>query len=198
MFDFFKGTVTPKDWAAVAVFMSVTAILIVAFYFLYFQKQNQVMAAVQEDLTKVTAELKKAQDTEKNIEALRAEAAKMNTLVEMFENHLPEKREIPSLISNFERIGNQLGLRVQLDSLPTITDATKETIPYKVTATGEFHGIISFVNLLEKDTRYLKISDLKIGEQEEGVCEGTFTLSTFRFIQPSPAKPEAGGEEPKK
>jgi Tfp pilus assembly protein PilO len=67
------------------------------------------------------------------------------------------------------------------------TDSSKETIPYKVTARGTFHQIVSFINRLERDDRYLAISDLDIKEEQAGVSEATFTLSTFRFLKSSEA-----------
>jgi len=185
MLDLFKGTVTPKDWAAVGVMLSITLILVVVFYFFVYQKQAEAIVAVNAELKVVRENLAKARETEKNIEQLREEARKMDLLVNLFEQRLPERREIQRLIQSFESLGSQLGLRVQLEALPTILDQTKETIPYKITATGNFHQIVGFINLLEKDTRYLKISDLSIGEQSDGISTGTFTLSTFRFIQPT-------------
>ena len=194
MLDMLKGTVTPKDWAAVGVMLCVTLILVVVFYFVVYEKQNEAIAGEIEELKVVRENLAKARETERNIEQLREDAQKMDLLVNLFEQRLPERREIPRLIQSFESMGNQLGLRVQLESLPTLLDTSKETIPYKVTAQGSFHQIVGFINLLEKDTRYLKISDLIINEQKEGISTGTFTLSTFRFIQPA-TQAVAGGQE---
>jgi len=64
-----------------------------------------------------------------------------------------------------------------------MTDANKETIPYEIIARGDFHEIVQFINLLERDQRYLKVSNLDIGEEIAGISEATFQLSTFRFIQ---------------
>lgn len=190
MFDWFKGTVTPRDWAAVAIILSASAVLAVLFFFFVYQRQNETITAAGEELADVKKNLAKARETEANIENLRSEALKMDTLVNLFEKRLPTKSEIPALLQNFESVGNDLGLRVQLEALPTVTDVSKETIPYKVTAFGDFHQIVSFINLLERDNRYLKVSDLEMSEQEEGVSAGKFTLSTFRFIQQQP--PAAG------
>jgi len=62
-------------------------------------------------------------------------------------------------------------------------DSSKEVIPYQVVAKGSFHQIVAFINLLEKDQRYLKISDLDIGPEKAGICEAKFVLSTFRFVE---------------
>ena len=184
MLDFFKGTVTPRDWLFVGVMLAISVLLFSGFYFLVYRQQDEKLAGLRTELDGKRAEFKVALKTQRNIADLRKESQKMQRLVELFEQRLPEEREIPNLLQNFERRGDDLGLRVGLVALPTTSDARKETIPYEVTALGPFHQIVSFINLLERDERYLKVSDLDIQEEEAGVSEATFILSTFRFIQP--------------
>lgn len=183
MFDFFKGTVTSKDWMVVAGVVAAVGLVAIAFYFLLYQPKQEDLMAVQTELDKVAKDLKAAQQIAADIEALREEAESMQTLVTMFEERLPEDAEIPALLNKFESLGHDLGLRLELTTLPTRSDGKKQTIPYHVTAWGNFHQIASFINLLERDERYLKVSDIDIGEQELGVSEAVFTLSTFRFIK---------------
>jgi len=190
MLSYFQGTVTARDWAAVAVILSVTVLLGILFFFFVYTPQQDTIAELEVERAEVRENLARARETEANIEQLRAEAEKMDLLVNLFEQRLPDQREIPALLRNFERLGNELGLRVQLQALPTITDVNKETIPYKVTTWGDFHTILTFINLLERDNRYLKISDLDIvAEETTTTSTGTFTLSTFRFIQPASPTP---------
>lgn len=194
MREFLRGTVTPKDWAAVGGILGVTAVACVVFYFLVYGPQQTTIVEIDAKDKQVMADLKVARDTEKNIEQLRADAAKMQELVKRFEERLPETREIPTLLRQFESFAGEVGLRVELAQLPRVTDEKKETIPYSVKAYGSFHQIVSFINRLERFQRYLKVSDLKIGEEKEGVAESSFTLSTYRFIQPV----EAAKAEPPK
>lgn len=185
MIEFFKGTVTPKDILFVAVVLSIAGLLCVGFYFGLYTKQQAVLLEVNAEREVVQKDLREAREIAANIDALRDEATKMEQLVELFEKRLPDEREIPMLLRRFEGLGQRAGLRVQLSQMPTSADATKETIPYKVTAEGTFHQILHFINLLERDERYLKVSDLDIGEEKASASRATFTLSTFRFLQPS-------------
>jgi len=195
MLDYLKGSVTLRDWAFVGVVLGVTVVLSLVFYFVIYTRQEAQLAAVGTELDKIRAELKVAYDTKRNFEVLEKDWEKADRLVALFEDRLPEERDIRRLVSNFEALGDGLGLEVKLTQLPTLADASKETIPYKVTARGNFHQIASFINLLERDDRYLKISDLDIGEEEASVSEATFTLSTFRFLGPTA---EAKPNEPAK
>jgi len=183
MLDFFKGTVTVRDWAAVAGIICGSALLCVAFYFLVYTTQQDTLSDTIDRDRQVQADLQVARRVKLNIQAHRDEARKMNELVTQFEERLPTSGEIPMLLRQFEGFAREIGLRVELERLAKEPEQSKETIPYSVKARGDFHEIVSFINRLERHKRYLKISDLDIGEEEEGVAEASFTLSTFRFIQ---------------
>lgn len=186
MLDFFKGRVTPKDMLYCGVIVAVAVVLAVAYYFLLHQPAQVEIAKMETEMTGLQRELVQAREIDKNIETLRLEAKKWQELVALFEQRLPTQREIPGLIRKFEAISDEIGLRVELSTLPTMRDTKKETIPYKVVCRGSFHQIVTFINRLEKDERYLKVSDLDIEEEEAGVSEASFTLSTFRFIEATP------------
>ncbi len=188
MMELLKGTVTPRDWLNVAGIVAFTAVLGAAFVFLIYNPQRDSLAQITAEDNQVLANLNVARDTKRNIESLRAEAAKMQELVKQFEARLPESREIPTLLKQFEGFAGEIGLRVELSQLPRLTDEHKETIPYSVTARGNFHQIVQFINRLERFQRYLKVSDLNIGKEDEGIAQASFTLSTYRFIQSEEGK----------
>ncbi len=83
-------------------------------------------------------------------------------------------------------MANDVGLSHSLKPEAPQRDETKETIPYSVDTFGNFHQTASFINRLERFERYLKISDLKIEEEDAGVSKASFTLSTFRFLGENP------------
>lgn len=190
MMDMFKGKVTLQDWMFVGVVLAITAGLFVAFFFLVYTGKRMAIAEQNEEYGRITKELLAAQEIDANIDALRDEAAEMSNLVNLFEQRLPEEREIPNLLKGFERQAGELGLRVELSSEPTRMQSNIEVIPYEVTVFGRFHEIMTFINMLERDKRYFKISDIDIGEEENGVSQAVFVLSTFRFIQDEPGATE--------
>jgi Tfp pilus assembly protein PilO len=183
MLDFFKGTVTAKDWAFVGAVLGITGLLCAGFFFAVYKGQQEKLETARVTLAETSRELKEARETKAKFDEFKAEAEKASKLVDMFEERLPEEREIPRLLEQFEKKGDDLGLSVELTQLPTMTDANKETIPYEIIARGDFHKIVQFINLLERDQRYLKVSNLDINEEIAGISEASFQLSTFRFIQ---------------
>lgn len=184
-----KGKITRQDWVFVGVVVLAAALIFVGFYFLgYLRMQASITEKIAE-LNKTKKELEDAKKLNAGIEQLRKEAREMNRLVDLFEKRLPEQKEIPDLLRRFERLGGELGLRVQLFSLPQRKSGNIDVIPYKAVVFGQFHEIVTFVNLLERDERYFKISDIDIGPESQGVSQATFVLSTFTFTS-EPEKKE--------
>lgn len=196
MMDFFKGTVTRKDWMAVGCILGAAAVVVALFVFFVRAEQMQRLADLGSQVATAEQKLAEAQKIKANIDALREEMATVSKVVEEFETRLPNQSEMPELLQQFEGLAKQVGLDVDLATMDRIEDARKETIPYSVVARGNFHQIVSFINLLERYKRYLKVSDLSISPQENGIAEARFTLSTFSFRQaPAPrvaAVPKGG------
>lgn len=186
MIEFLRGKVTPPDLIFAGVVVAIAAAVGGAYYFMLHTRMLQEQAELTKSLRQVQADLKQAREYQANIDSLREEAAKWEELVTSFEKRLPDEREIPQLLRKFEQLGYDSGLRVELSQLRSTTDTKKETIPYQVKAFGNFHQILEFINQLERYDRYLKISELDIEEEQSGVSEASFVLSTFRFIKQTP------------
>lgn len=187
MFDFFKGTVTPQDWTFAGVVVGLALAIAALFYAVVHPRQGRELEAAKSNVAAMEARLKQAEYRRDNVEELDNETAKMDRLVAGFKNRLPGERDIQRLISQFEEQGAQLGLLVSLEPQEKLTDDKKETYPYLVQASGDYHDIVTFINLFEIDERYIKVSDLQVKEQKlvdgRPTTEASFTLSTFVFQQ---------------
>lgn len=186
MLDILKGTVTPKDWMAVGVMLGIMAAIVAVYVFFVHKRQTEALEAVRSQMTSVQRDLDEANRRAVEIDDLREETQKINQLVLDFNKRLPTEREIPDLVRQFESMANDVGLSHSLKPEVSLQDETKETIPYSVSTFGNFHQTASFINRLERFERYLKISDLKIEEEDAGVSKASFTLSTFRFLGDDP------------
>jgi Tfp pilus assembly protein PilO len=189
MIELMKGKVTPKDWMIVGGLFAGAVVIVLGYWFVVRAARQETLGKLRQDNQAVQADLREAQLKQQRIDALREETRKIEQLVSEFDKRLPSEREIPMLINQFERMANDVGLHHSLTPQSPQRDERKETIPYKVRTFGSFHQTVSFINRLERFERYLKISDLKIDEEEKGISEASFTLSTFRFLAaPAPQR----------
>ena len=133
---------------------------------------------------KTREDLKKAQQLAKDIDELRAKTSETERLVQEFSDQLPSEREIATLVTQFEDIAQEVGgVDVEMRAQTAVQEGPKLTIPYRIVVHGNFHDIADFINRLERFKRYLKVSDLDIDRQEEGVSKAEFTLSTYTFVE---------------
>ncbi|HNZ20209.1 MAG TPA: type 4a pilus biogenesis protein PilO [Candidatus Hydrogenedentes bacterium] len=184
MIGFLKGTVTPKDWMFVGVILGLTALLCAVFYFLVYQPELQRLDQTRKELADAQTELANRKQLAANIDALRADTAQIRELVSDFEERLPSEREIATLLTQFEDIAGDVGgLDVQMRAQIARPEGAKLTIPYRIVVRGSFHDIAEFINRLERFKRYLKVSELQVGPEKDGVSEAEFTLSTYTFVE---------------
>jgi Tfp pilus assembly protein PilO len=181
--DFLSGQVTPRDWAFTIGIIGIAAVIGAGFFMFIHQPQMDELGKIKKNDEVLVKDLEQAQQIAASIDDLKDRMAKIETLVDVFEERLPSQHEIPSLLIQFEEMAAEEELYVELNSLSRSADGRKETIPYRVIAKGNFHQIISFINKLERFKRYLKITDLEIKPVEDLTTEAEFTMNTYRFLK---------------
>lgn len=183
MIDFLKGKVTPRDWVAVALLLGVTAGIVGVFYFMVHEKKLEEIEAANTRNDAVEEDLVKARKIHAEIDNYIKETNQIRRLVAEFETRLPTRREVTGLIRVFEDMAASEDIDIDLEPMNPITEENKETIPYRISATGDFHSVASFINQLERYERYLKVSDLDMDPYKDGMSTFKFTLNTYRFIK---------------
>ncbi len=180
----YRGMVTPRDWVAVGAILSMLLVVAAIYFFVIRASQQKDLEEIDKEVAETRKAIAEALLKKENISKLQDEMDKTQLLVNEFEKRLPSTSEILSLVTEIEAMANQVNLRLNVAPLPPQSDERKQTLPYRVTAYGNFHQITGFINLIERFKRFLKVSDLVIEEQKLGESKATFTLSTYRFLQP--------------
>jgi Tfp pilus assembly protein PilO len=97
MIDLFKGKITPKDWAIFGFVVVVVIALFIGAYFLIFTSQQNKIRQLQSDIKDLNKKISEAKKTVENYDKLQNQAKKMDNLVKLFNDRLPEKRESQNL-----------------------------------------------------------------------------------------------------
>lgn len=195
MMDFLRGKVTAQDWIAVAVILGIAGALIAVFTMVINKSQLEELQAARQLENDNRVKLESAKQIAAEIDGLREEVERIEVLVRDFERRLPTSRELRILVGEIENMANESDLVITVNNEKSLRDARKETIPYSVTAYGSFHQIVTFINLLERYERYVKVSELHIEEEKDGISRADFTLSTFVFIEQQPTTPAQAGAQ---
>ena len=105
---------------------------------------------------------------------------------------LPEKKEIPSLLTGISRAGKDVGLEFLLfQPAAEIKDKKKfyAEIPVSIKVKGSFHNIVMFFDKVARLFRVVNITDIKMsGKGGTRILDTSCKAITYRFIEPAPKK----------
>lgn len=106
---------------------------------------------------------------------------------------LPDKKEIPSLLTNISRSGQDAGLEfLMFEPKPEINKDFYTQIPLLINVSGNYHDVAVFFDKVSRLNRIVNIKDIKMkapkgGEKLITSC----TAVTYQFVE-TPPKPSKG------
>lgn len=177
------------------------AVPIIAFIFLYVSPKNKEITALKQTKENLEQEIKKAEAVAAHLDEHRAEKEKTERNFAQASRLLPQKKEIPSLLTNISSLGTASGLDF-LSFKPgaeSMQDFYAE-IPVAITVQGPFHNVGVFLDKVSKLDRIVTASDLSMGtpkvEGGEVQLSTKLNLVTYRFIEPGEAEKASGNAAP--
>jgi type IV pilus assembly protein PilO len=160
------------------------------FYFSYQPKVNKIdeLKTEQETLeTRVVRAKTKARQLKHFQDKLEKAEAEFKTAVKK----LPEKKEIPSLLSSISQSGRDAGLEFLL--FEPRGEQTKEfyaEIPVSIIVTGNYHKTALFFDKVARLHRIVNIDDIKmIAAKESDELRTSCTAVTYRFVETKSNEP---------
>ncbi len=196
-FDSFleKRVVTLDKKIIVVIFVLIIALPVVAFYFLHFTAKTEQIKGLE----------KRAAGLRQEIAGAKARAAKLDEhLAEMEETQrmfaeaailLPQKKEIPSLLTNISALGTNSGLAMA--SFSPGGERKKEfyaEIPVSLRLNGPYHNIGTFLYEVSKLDRIISATNITLGggtkQREELLLGASISLITYRFLEESEMAPK--------
>lgn len=154
-------------------------------YFLYMPKFKDV-----DTLTKKLEKLEKQLDTAKrNAAALKQFQAKMKEAEAQFKTAmraLPEKEEIPSLLTSISKSGQEVGLEFLLfEPKSEVRKDFYAEIPVSIDVNGGYHDLAMFFDRIARLSRIVNVRDITMGQAKEGAdLKTSCTAVTYKFVEP--------------
>ncbi|MFN0061977.1 MAG: type 4a pilus biogenesis protein PilO [Myxococcaceae bacterium] len=154
-----------------------------------------LITPVEDELTKLSGELDKAQRTyaEKkeiadNLNERRREMAVLEERLAEALTELPERRDVEDLLAQLNDVGRKSGLEIAKVQ-PGEPRAAEffEKIPIKMMVSGNYHEIAMFLQEVANLRRIVNISALLLTspevKNEKVILKSEFLATTFRFIE---------------
>ncbi len=138
--------------------------------------------------------MKKLRAVAAELDKHQAEMATTEERLKVASMLLPEQREIPSLLTNISNLGTNSGLDFIL--FRPQKEVRKEfyaEIPVDISVRGPYHNVGIFLDRISKLPRIVTVNNLNMGSPSQTgnimYLNTTFTLLTYRFIEPEPEAP---------
>lgn len=166
-------------------------ILAVFVYFFYWPKFKQIGSLTNKiaDLEKKLAKAKRnAADLKKYQDQMKAAQAEFNLAMKK----LPEKEEIPSLLTSISDAGQGVGLDFLL--FQPKNEKKKEfyaEIPVAMSLRGDYHNLAIFFDQVARLNRIVNIENISVTRAKDGELTAKCTAVTYKFIDEPPKKKTA-------
>lgn len=184
----------------IAIWAGLLILLIGAFvYFSYLPKLKQ-MDKLKAELTKIEKELEVAKNNARQLNDYRKKMQDAEEQFKIVMRALPEKEEIPTLLTGISKAGTDSGLNFILfqPKKDEIKDFYAE-IPVAMTVTGDYHGVATFFESVAGLNRIVNIRNIDMKpDKESNNLTTTCMAVTYKFIEASEAQPKTSKKADKK
>jgi len=199
--SFLEKKVVPLDKRIIVVIFALVVILpIVAFYFLHFSAKTKEIKGLEGQAAKLRQEIAGAKARAAKLDEHLAEMEETKRLFAEASVLLPQKKEIPSLLTNISALGTNAGL-----NMATFSPGGERRlefyaeIPVSLRVTGPYHNIGTFLYEVSRLDRIVSAINVSLGspsmQRGEMVLSSNISLITYRFLEESemaPQEPQKG------
>jgi len=171
----------------VAILAVLVVLLVGAFTWVALLPEYEKIGEMDQELSRLEADLIQKQRIANNLPKFKAEFLKLEEQLKAALTQLPNKKEIPSLLTNLATIARDNGLDVvSFSPRGEVSKGFYAEVPGSVDLVGTYHQIAEFAQAVSKLSRIVNISDLELSSpQVEGdlaVLKIKCKVTTFRFV----------------
>ena len=198
---FLEKKVVPLDKKVIITIFALVIILpTVAFYFLYYTDKAKEIKGLENQAATLRQEITTAKAIAAKLDEHLAEMEETKRLFAEASVLLPQKKEIPSLLTNISALGTNSGL-----NMATFSPGGERRqefyaeIPVAISVKGPYHNIGTFLYEVSKLDRIVSAINISLGggsmQRGEMVLGSNINLITYRFLEEAEMqaqKPQAG------
>jgi type IV pilus assembly protein PilO len=161
---------------------------IIAFYFLVFSPKSEEIAKLEKQQVKLEKEIKRVKKIAAKIEQHRADMAETKELFSQASSLLPQKQEIPTLLTSISDHGTNSGLDfLSFSPKKEVPREFYAEIPVDIQVRGPYHNVGVFLDKISKLSRIVNVNNINMAgpkkEAGEMMLNTSFRLVTYRFIE---------------
>ncbi len=162
-------------------------LIIAVFAFFFYMPKHETINKLSKELKDAQSQLKTARAKALRLNFYRKEMAKAEAEFKVALKALPEKEEIPSLLTQISTSGQEAGLTfVLFQPQKEIARDFYAEIPVAIQVIGYYHNIGDFFGRIAAIPRIVTIRDVKLSRLKDGKLKVICTAVTYKFVEAPP------------
>lgn len=157
----------------------------IGYYFLIAAPMVEQIKANKEKYKTISQNLSIAKKKAAELPFLRKEREMKKAEFRKAMKALPEKREIPSLLTNISQIGQSTG--VLFSSFKPVKEKIMDfygEIPVEIVMTGDFHSTITFFDQVTSMGRIVNVRNIQMkSDAKTGTLKTSCQAVTYKFVE---------------
>ena len=174
----------------ILIFSGVFIAIIAIFVFVFFKPKLAKISNLKAQLKKLEQKLVVAKKNAADLKKFQKKMQEAEVQYKIAMRALPEKEEIPSLLTSISRSGQDVGL--EFLSFEPKSEVRKEfyaEIPVAMQVKGGYHDLAIFFDKVARLSRIVNIKNIEMGREKDSMDLNTkCTAVTYKFVEPAPPK----------
>ena len=204
-FDSFleNRVVTLDKKVIITIFVLIIILPSVAFYFLHYTAKAKEIKGLESKAAKLRKEITTAKARAAKLDEHLAEMEETKRLFAEASVLLPQKKEIPSLLTDISALGTNAGLN--MSRFAPGGERKKDfyaEIPVSLKLSGPYHNIGTFLYEVSRMDRIISATNISLGspkmQRGEMLLKSNIRLITYRFLEESEMKKPQKAKKGKK
>jgi type IV pilus assembly protein PilO len=171
-----------------AIMGALVVLLLAAFIWFLWLPEYEKIGQMEEEVSRLQAELVQKQQIANNLPKFKEEFAKLEEQLNQALTQLPNKKEIPSLLTNLATLAKDNGLEVaSFSPRGEISKGFYAEVPASLDLVGTYHQIAEFAQAVGQLSRIVNLSDLDLSspkvENGLAILKIKCKVTTFRFVE---------------
>ena len=165
----------------------VGALIVAAYVFWFYLPRSQEITEIQHTIQELEAERTKLHKILANRGHIEAESRVVEATFNQAQAQLPEQKEIPELLRQVSRLGQDAGLEVLLfRQQPEQLHDLYTEVPVQMSVRGGYHDIALFFDQVRRLDRIVNVADVSMREPHlvgnQVAVDASFSATTYRFL----------------
>ena len=170
------------------ILLGILAFIAGLYWYLIYKPKTAELAELNVRLEKLQAELNESMAIAADLPRFKAEVSRLNDELKKALLELPDKKEIPSLLTNISRLGIESGLEfIRFKPMNEVPSGFYAKVPVEISLKGTYHEVATFFDKVSKLSRIVNITNINMsGAKEEGgkvILTTPCLATTYRFIE---------------